>query len=79
VTDGERSARSEAAAAKREELATRRAAAAEERKQRARTMYARYLEGLTMAEVGREFGISGERVRQLFALAGLPSRRGRRQ
>jgi hypothetical protein len=29
-------------------------------------MHARYREGLTLAEVGAEFGVTRERVRQLF-------------
>ena len=38
-------------------------------------MYADYLEGMTLAEVGRRYGVSRERVRQLFAAERLPRRR----
>jgi hypothetical protein len=37
-------------------------------------MYARYDEGASLREVGREFGLTGERVRQLFAQHGLATR-----
>lgn len=37
-------------------------------------MYQAYLRGLTLAGVGRLYGLGAERVRQLFHLEGLPSR-----
>lgn len=37
-------------------------------------MYQAYLRGLTMAEVGYLYGVSAERVRQLFFWNGLPRR-----
>jgi hypothetical protein len=37
-------------------------------------MYQAYLRGLTLAGVGRLYGVGAERVRQLFLLEGLPSR-----
>jgi DNA-directed RNA polymerase sigma subunit (sigma70/sigma32) len=37
-------------------------------------MYARYTSGLTLAAVGREFGVTPARVSQLFAGAGLGTR-----
>jgi DNA-directed RNA polymerase sigma subunit (sigma70/sigma32) len=47
------------------------------RLERVREMYAVYDTGVTYAEVGERFGISEERVCQLFSWAGLPSRRAR--
>jgi sigma-70-like protein len=55
--------------------ASRRGAAAELRSERARRMYADYLEGMTLAEVGRRYGVGPERVRQIFAAERLPRRR----
>jgi hypothetical protein len=52
-----------------------REAAAQRRSERTRRMYADYLEGMTLAEVGRAHGVSRERVRQLFAAERLPRRR----
>jgi uncharacterized protein YjcR len=46
-----------------------------ERSKRVREMYADYLEGMSLAQVGRKHGIGPERVRQLFALERLPRRR----
>jgi DNA-directed RNA polymerase sigma subunit (sigma70/sigma32) len=37
---------------------------ASDRARRARAMYERYRQGLTLAEVGAEFGVTRERVRQ---------------
>lgn len=51
-----------------------RAAARVRAKERARSMYERYLEGLSLAEVGREYGLTRERVRQIFKEAGTPTR-----
>jgi hypothetical protein len=44
--------------------------------ERARTheMYTLYKSGRTLAEVGRAYGIGGERVRQRFEKMGLPRR-----
>ena len=42
---------------------------------RAKAMHDRYLEGRTLQEVGDEFGITRERVRQVFVAAGYHSRR----
>lgn len=41
---------------------------------RAQDMYQAYLRGMTLAEVGGLFGISRERVRQIFFWNHLPSR-----
>lgn len=41
---------------------------------RVEEMYERYRSGLSLRAVGAENGISGERVRQLFENAGLPTR-----
>lgn len=41
---------------------------------RARDMHAAYEEGSSLREVGRRFGVSAERVRQLFASNGLRTR-----
>lgn len=41
---------------------------------RANEMYQAYLRGLTMTEVGYLYGVSTERVRQLFFWNGLPRR-----
>jgi DNA-directed RNA polymerase sigma subunit (sigma70/sigma32) len=45
-----------------------------ERAIRTRAMYERYQAGLTLEEVGAEFGIKRERVRQLFFEQHLPTR-----
>jgi DNA-binding CsgD family transcriptional regulator len=37
-------------------------------------MYQAYLEGATLEQAGRDFGLTRERVRQLFKGAGLPTR-----
>lgn len=47
---------------------------ARERARRVHAMHARYAEGPTLAEVGAEFGITRERVRQLFVDQRLPTR-----
>jgi hypothetical protein len=39
-----------------------------------RKMFAAYQGGATLAQTGRRFGLSGERVRQIFRGAGLPVR-----
>lgn len=41
---------------------------------RTQQMYAAYSEGLSLEEVGRRFGVTRERVRQIFGEAGLPTR-----
>jgi hypothetical protein len=52
---------------------------ARKRARRVRAMHERYSEGLTPAEVGAEFGVTKERMRQLFVDQRLPTRdRGRR-
>jgi hypothetical protein len=45
-----------------------------EREARARAMHALYLEGATLEEVGELYGVSRERVRQVFRDRGLRSR-----
>lgn len=45
------------------------------RTERALDMYQAYLRGLTFGEVGELYGISTERVRQIFFWAHLPARR----
>lgn len=45
------------------------------RPERVREMYQDYIEGMTLAEVGRAHGLTRKRVRQLFALEQLPRRR----
>jgi DNA-directed RNA polymerase sigma subunit (sigma70/sigma32) len=41
---------------------------------RTRQMYAFYVQGETLKEVGVRFEVTGERVRQRFEKAGLPTR-----
>ena len=41
---------------------------------RVREMYALYEVGATLEEIGADYGITRERVRQLFNKAGLPTR-----
>lgn len=41
---------------------------------RAQSMYAAYLDGATLEEVGQQFGLTRERIRQIFVKAGLPTR-----
>lgn len=45
-----------------------------EQAERAHDMYQAYLRGLTLEEVGRLYGVGGERVRQLLQRVGLPCR-----
>lgn len=45
-----------------------------EQAERANDMYQAYLRGLTLAQVGRLYGIGDERVRYLLQRAGLPCR-----
>lgn len=47
------------------------------RLERARAMHEAYETGLTYAQVAERFGVTKVRVSQLFAWAGLPSRRAR--
>jgi hypothetical protein len=42
--------------------------------QRTRAMYAMYVNGATLEEVGARFGVTRERVRQIFQEAGIPTR-----
>jgi uncharacterized protein YjcR len=48
---------------------------ARERSERTRDMYQGYLRGMSLAQVGSLYGVGPERVRQLFVLEGLPTRR----
>jgi sigma-70-like protein len=45
------------------------------RAERAQDMYQAYLRGMTLAEVGALYGLGPERVRQLFFMTRLPTRK----
>lgn len=45
------------------------------RAERAHDLYQAYLRGMTLAEVGALYGIGPERVRQLFYMTRLPTRK----
>ena len=45
------------------------------RAERAHDMYQAYLRGMTLAEVGALYGLGPERVRQLFYMTRLPTRK----
>lgn len=45
------------------------------RAERAHDMYQAYLRGMTLAQVGALYGIGPERVRQLFFMTRLPTRK----
>lgn len=45
------------------------------RSERAHDMYQAYLRGMTLAQVGVLYGIGPERVRQLFFMERLPTRK----
>lgn len=47
----------------------------EARSERAQDMYQGYLRGMTLAEVGALYGLGPERVRQLFSMTRLPTRK----
>jgi hypothetical protein len=45
------------------------------RAERAHDMYQAYLRGMSLSQVGALYGIGGERVRQLFFMERLPTRK----
>ncbi|NLT06669.1 MAG: hypothetical protein GXY03_10225 [Solirubrobacterales bacterium] len=45
------------------------------RAERTRDMYQAYLRGMTLRQVGALYGVGGERVRQLFYMERLPTRK----
>ncbi len=47
----------------------------EARSERAHDMYQAYLRGMTLAQVGALYGLGPERVRQLFFMTRLPTRK----